>query len=423
MQLKITTKENYRYHKLVKMNSHKLYYLFLSLLIIATSCSTNTTVKSGFIQENIQFAIAQEKLQVAQIEKSGKILNPRTVKDGEVKYIVPDDWTSGFYPGTMWYIYELTGDSTWRTYARKYTEAIDTIKYMTWHHDVGFMVQCSFGNGLRLGEEKYKEVILQSAKSLSTRFRPVAGIIQSWNVDKGWQSERGWECPVIIDNMMNLELLFNATKLSGDSSFYKIAVSHADKTMKNHYRPDYSCYHVVDYSLADGSIRNKHTAQGFAHESAWARGQAWGIYGFAMCYRETKDIQYLRQAQKAFEFVVNHKNFPSDFVPYWDFDTPKIPNEPRDASSAAILASALYELSTFENPEYYKGWADKIMQSLASPAFRAKTGENGNFILMHSVGSIPHGNEIDVPLNYADYYFLEALKRKRDLENMAKPTN
>jgi uncharacterized protein YyaL (SSP411 family) len=193
--------------------------------------------------------------------------------------------------------------------------------------------------------------------------------------------------------------------------------------MKNHYRPDYSCYHVVDYSLKDGSIRNKHTAQGFAHESVWSRGQAWGIYGFAMCYRETKDIKYLRQAQKAFEFVVNHKNFPADFVPYWDFDAPKIPNEPRDASSAAILASALYELSTFENPKYYKGWADKIMQSLASPAFRAKLGENGNFILMHSVGSIPHGNEIDVPLNYADYYFLEALKRKKDLENIAKPIN
>ncbi len=423
MQSKTSTKENYRYYTLVKMNRPKLYYLFLSLLIIATSCSTNSVVKPGFIQENIQFAAAQEKRQVEQIEQSGKILNPRTVKDGSVKYVVPDDWTSGFYPGTMWYMFELTGDSTWRTYARKYTEAIDTVKYMTWHHDVGFMVQCSFGNGLRLGEEKYKEVILQSARSLSTRFRPVAGIIQSWNVDKGWQSERGWECPVIIDNMMNLELLFNATKLSGDSSFYKIAVSHADKTMQNHYRPDYSCYHVVDYSLADGSIRNKHTAQGFAHESAWARGQAWGIYGFTMCYRETHEIKYLRQAQKAFEFVVNHKNFPIDFVPYWDFDAPKIPNEPRDASSAAILASALYELSTYEKGEYFKGWADKIMQSLASPAFRAKLGGNGNFILMHSVGSIPHGNEIDVPLNYADYYFLEALKRKRDLENKTKPTN
>jgi hypothetical protein len=405
------------------MNRHTHLFLVIILVITAISCSTNTNVKSGFIQENIQFAAAQEKLQVEQIEKSGKILNPRTVASGVVKYIVPDDWTSGFYPGTMWYMFELTGDSTWRTYARKYTEAIDTVKYMTWHHDVGFMVQCSFGNGLRLGEKEYKEAILQSAKSLSTRFRPVAGIIQSWNVDKGWQSQRNWECPVIIDNMMNLELLFNATRLSGDSSFYKIAVSHADKTLQNHYRPDYSCYHVVDYSLADGSIRNKHTAQGFAHESAWARGQSWGIYGFTMCYRETHDVKYLRQAQKAFEFVVNHKNFPADFVPYWDFDAPKIPNEPRDASSAAILASALYELSTYEKGDYYKGWADKIMQSLASPAFRSKLSENGNFILMHSVGSIPHGNEIDVPLNYADYYFLEALKRKRDLEKFAKPTN
>jgi Glycosyl Hydrolase Family 88 len=392
------------------------------MLLGQMSCLTKTGVKEGFVEENIKFAAAQEKLQVAQIEKSGKILNPRTVKEGKVNYVVSDDWTSGFYPGTMWYMFELTGDSVWRTYARKYTEAIDTIKFMTWHHDVGFMAQCSFGNGLRLSEKKYKEVILQSAKSLSTRFRPVAGIIQSWNVNKGWQSQRGWECPVIIDNMMNLELLFNATKLSGDSSFYKIAVSHADKTLQNHYRLDYSSYHVVDYSMADGSVRKRCTAQGYSDESSWARGQAWGIYGFTMCYRETHDIKYLRQAQKSFEFVVHHKNFPTDFVPYWDLDAPKIPDEPRDASSAAILASALYELSTYERGKYYKGWAEKIMQSLASPAFRARLGENGNFILMHSVGSIPHGNEIDVPLNYADYYFLEALKRKRDLEKIAKPT-
>jgi len=276
------------------------------------------------------------------------------------------------------------------------------------------MIQCSFGNGYRLGEEQYKEVIIQAAKSLSTRFRPVAGIFQSWNVDKGWQSERGWECPVIIDNMMNLELLFNATRLTGDSSFYQMAVSHADQTIKNHYRPDFSCYHVVDYSMTDGTVRNRHTAQGYAHESSWARGQAWGIYGFTVCYRETRDPKYLQQAQKAFEFVVNHKNFPSDLVPYWDFDAPKIPDEPRDASAAAIMASALYELSGYEKREYYMGWADKIMVSLSSPAFRAKRGENGNFLLMHSVGSIPHGAEIDVPLNYADYYFLEALVRSRN---------
>jgi hypothetical protein len=386
-----------------------------SLLLSVISCSTPTNKTDRFIEENVQFAISQEKLQVEAIEKSGKILNPRTVANGKVKYIPMDDWTSGFYPGTMWYMYELTGDSVWKSFAKKYTEAIDSVKYLSWHHDVGFMIQSSFGNGLRQGEAEYKAVILEAARSLSTRFRPVAGITQSWNIDKGWQSSRGWECPVIIDNMMNLELLFNATRLSGDSSFYKIAVSHADQTMKNHYRTDYSCYHVVDYSLKDGSVRSRQTAQGFAHESSWARGQAWGIYGFTVCYRETHDPKYLQQAQKAFNFVISHKNFPADFVPYWDFDAPKIPDEPRDVSAAAIMASALYELSDYGNGEFYKDWADKIMNSLASPAYRAKLGENGNFLLMHSVGSIPHGAEIDVPLNYADYYFLEALKRKSNL--------
>ncbi len=395
------------------MWSKRYLTVYLAFTLLILGCSIPTKPKSDFAEESTRVAIAQEKLQVEAIEKSRKILNPRTVADGKVKYISMDDWTSGFYPGTMWYMFELTGDSTWKNNARKYTEAIDSVKYLTWHHDVGFMIQCSFGNGLRLGENSYKEVIIQAAKSLSTRFRPAAGIFQSWNVDKGWQSQRGWQCPVIIDNMMNLELLFNATRLSGDSSFYKLAVSHADQTIKNHYRPDYSCYHVVDYNPTDGSVRSRQTAQGFAHESSWARGQAWGIYGFTVCYRETHDPKYLLQAQKAFEFVVHHKNFPSDFVPYWDFDAPKIPNEPHDASAAAIMASALYELSSYENGEYYKGWADKIMQSLSSPAYLAKTGENGHFLLKHSVGSIPHGAEIDVPLNYADYYFLEALLRSK----------
>lgn len=399
------------------MRKSVLQIIPVLFVLLVRGCHSPSKTTLSFVTKNTEFARTQEKLQVEAIEKSGKILNPRTVADGKVKYISPEDWTSGFYPGTMWYMYELTGDSTWRTYARKYTQAIDSVKYLTWHHDVGFMIQCSFGNGYRLGEKAYRDVIIQAAQSLSTRFRPVAGIIQSWNVDKGWQSQRGWECPVIIDNMMNLELLFNATKLSGDSSFYKIAVSHADQTIKNHYRPNYSCYHVVDYSLKDGSVRNRHTAQGYTHESSWARGQAWGIYGFTVCYRETHNPKYLEQAQKAFEFVVHNKNFPADFVPYWDFDAPKIPNEPRDASAAAIMASALYELSTFGNGEYYKGWADKIMASLASPEYRAKVGVNGNFLLMHSVGSIPHNQEIDVPLNYADYYFVEALSRKKLLKS------
>jgi hypothetical protein len=393
------------------------------LLACAAGCAAMAALPIAFLKDNIQFAVAQEELQVGVIESSGQVLNPRTFADGKVKYISPEDWSSGFYPGTMWYLYELTGDSTWKTYARKYTRAIEPAKDLKWHHDIGFIIQCSFGNGLRLGEERYKEVILQAARSLQTRFRPSAGVFQSWNVDRGWQAERGWECPVIIDNMMNLELLFHAARLSGDSTFYKQAVSHADRTLQHHYRPDDSCYHVVDYSLRDGSVRQKHTAQGAAHASAWARGQAWGIYGLTVCYRETHDPKYLRQAQKAFGFVVTHKNFPPDGVPYWDFDAPKIPEEPRDASSAAILASALYELATYEKGPFYRGWADKIMTSLASPAYRATLGGNGNFLILHCVGSLPHNAEVDVPLNYADYYFLEALLRAggRDAQRTNAP--
>ena len=260
----------------------------------------------------------------------------------------------------------------------------------------------------------YKDVIIEAAKSLSTRFRPAAGVIQSWDEDRGWQGTKGWMCPVIIDNMMNLELLFEASKMANDTTFRHIAISHANATMEYQYREDNSCYHVVDYDKINGGVRGKCTAQGYADESAWARGQAWGLYGFAVCYRETKDPRYLEMAEKIYNFIFNHKNMPADLIPYWDFDAPNIPNEPRDASAAAVIASGLYELSEYK-PEYKKT-ADKIMASLSGDAYRAIVGTNGNFILMHSVGSIPHDAEIDVPLNYADYYFLEALMRKRNLD-------
>ncbi len=392
---------------------------FILIAIIAAGIfSQSCQNKSGeaatdFIGENVKFAAEQYGLQIAEIEKSDKVLNPKSIINGKMKYIPPQEWTSGFFPGSLWYIYELSSDEKWKPLATKYTEALDTIQYFTGNHDVGFMIYCSYGNALRLtGNEAYKSVIVNAAKSLSTRFRPGAGIIQSWNANK----KKDWTCPVIIDNMMNLELMFEATKFSGDSSFYKIAVTHADNTIKHHYRPDYSTWHVVDYDPETGDIRHKNTHQGFSDESAWARGQAWGIYGFTLCYRETGDRKYLEQAEKAFEFLANHPNMPADGVPYWDFNAPNIPNENRDASTAAILASALYEMSTYDNSEYYKGWADKIVQSLSSAEYRANLGENGHFILKHSVGSLPHNSEVDVPLNYADYYFLEALKRKRDLE-------
>ena len=384
----------------------------------AISCNTETDI----ITENIGNAKVQIGALMEASEAGDTVRIPSSFQDGEIVYVPTDDWVSGFFAGTLWYMYELTGDEMWAEHARKHTEILDSIQYLTWHHDVGFMIYDSYGNGLRLKNiPEYKDVCVTTAKSLSTRFRPGAGIIQSWNVDRGWQSERGWTCPVIIDNMMNLELLFKATEFSGDSTYAKIAISHADKTLENHFRPDYSCYHVVDYDPETGEVLHRCTAQGYADESAWARGQSWALYGYTVAYRFTGDEKYLKQAENVAGFIFNDPNMPEDLVPYWDFDAPDIPDAYRDVSSAAVNASALYELSYLTGKASYKEKADRIIESLSTPAYRAAQGTNGGFILMHSVGSIPHGSSIDVPLNYADYYFLEALIRKRNIENGMAP--
>ncbi|MBO4944885.1 MAG: glycoside hydrolase family 88 protein [Muribaculaceae bacterium] len=408
----------------------KKILLMAGCALLAVACMSAKAPSKSKISDAqaIENAKKQMGLQIQAIEadKSGKVLNPVTTKRNRFStgYCGYADWRSGFFPGSTWYLYELTGDKSLLPLAVKYTEAISQAKTLTWHHDIGFIINCSFGNGLRLADKpEYRDVMIEAAKSLCTRFREGAGVIQSWNVTgDSWQAKRGWECPVIIDNMMNLELLFEATKLSGDSTYYKVAVKHADNTLKNHFRPDASCYHVVDYALADGAVRHRQTAQGFADESVWSRGQAWAIYGYTMCYRYTKDPRYLAQAISTFDFMKNHPDMPADLIPYWDMSADDIPNEPRDASSAAVIASALYEMSIYDAPrgKEFKSYADKMMQSLASADYTAKPGENGRFILMHSVGSIPHNSEIDVPLNYADYYYLEALKRKRDLEKKKK---
>ena len=373
--------------------------------------------RAPIIDENVAVAEQQIAMLADSSETGGVIRIPSTYKNGRIDYVPTDDWVSGFFAGTLWYMYELTGDEAWAARAQKHTEILDSIQYLQWHHDVGFMIYDSYGNGLRLKNiPGYREVIVQTARSLATRFREVPGVIQSWDADRGWQGERGWQCPVIIDNMMNLELMFKASEFSGDSTFRHIAVSHADRTMKEHFRDDYSCYHVVDYDLTDGHVRGRCTAQGYADDSAWARGQAWAVYGFTTCYRYTGDKRYLDHAEKVAGFMLNDVNMPADLVPYWDYDAPNIPDEPRDASTAAVLASALYEMYTYTQNALYCEKADKIIESLSSPAYRAPVGENGGFLLMHSVGSIPHGSNIDVPLNYADYYFLEALIRKAHVD-------
>ncbi len=396
----------------------KIRKLLLSLgvfLMTPAFCHAENNDISNVINNDINFSTRQYSLMLQQIGREGKVRIPKTIdKLGRMVYIPIDDWCSGFFPGSLCYLYQLTNDKSWLLQSRRFTEALDSIQYLTWHHDVGFMIGSSYLNIYRLSPNKaYKKAIIQTAKSLCTRFRKKAGVIQSWNVDRGWQSKRGWTCPVIIDNMMNLELLFEATRLSGDSTYWKVAVSHANKTLENQFRKDGSCYHVVDYDPNNGAVLHRQTAQGYADNSAWARGQAWAVYGYTVCYRYTHDRKYLDQAVKTLNFVMQNPNLPDDLIPYWDFDAPNIPNEPRDVSSAACIASALYEMNNYLPDNGYTSLADRIIRSLSSPKYRAPLGKNGCFLLMHSVGSIPHNNEIDVPLNYADYYFLEALTRRK----------
>jgi len=396
----------------------KIRKLLLSLgvfLMTPAFCHAENNDISNVINNDINFSTRQYSLMLQQIGREGKVRIPKTIdKLGRMVYIPIDDWCSGFFPGSLCYLYQLTNDKSWFLQSKRFTEALDSIQYLTWHHDVGFMIGSSYLNIYRLSPNKaYKKAIIQTAKSLCTRFRKKAGVIQSWNVDRGWQSKRGWTCPVIIDNMMNLELLFEATRLSGDSTYWKVAVSHANKTLENQFRKDGSCYHVVDYDPNNGAVLHRQTAQGYADNSAWARGQAWAVYGYTVCYRYTHDRKYLDQAVKTLNFVMQNPNLPEDLIPYWDFDAPNIPNEPRDVSSAACIASALYEMNNYLPDNGYTSLADRIIRSLSSPEYRAPLGKNGCFLLMHSVGSIPHNNEIDVPLNYADYYFLEALTRRK----------
>lgn len=342
---------------------------------------------------------------------------PRTFEHGKLVTVDWRDWTSGFFPGTLWYLYEATGDPVWRTRAEQFTANVAPAQHNRSTHDVGFVLTCSFGNGLRLTDEPdYRSVLLNGAASLATRFNPTVGAIRSWD----WA--RQWKYPVIIDNLMNLELLLWAARAGAEPQFRAIALRHADTTLRNHFRPDASCYHVVDYDPETGRVRSKVTHQGSAHNSAWARGQAWAIYGYTMLYRETGESRYLQQARATADFVMRHPRLPADKIPYWDFDAADIPHAPRDASAAAVIASALLELSTLlpgDDARAYAGFAEAQLRSLASPAYLAAVGENGGFILKHSTGNLPRHGEIDVPLTYADYYFLEALLRLRRLNPKA----
>lgn len=382
------------------------------------------------VSSALQESVSQYKFLMTQVAPG---VLPRTFQDGRLATVNPPAWISGFYPGTLLYLYEYSGDSTIRQEAFSRLQLLEQLKTVTANHDLGFMMYCSYGNAWRLtGNPQYKSILVRAAQSLATRFDPQMNCIKSWNQVKSLDGKRMLNFPVIIDNMMNLELLFFASKATGEPYYRDIAVKHAETTMANHLRADYSCYHVINYDPQTGNAVNKETQQGFSDNSTWSRGQAWGIYGFTMVYRETKEKKFLEVARKMADHFLDHPNLPADKIPFWDFnvnqpgyvpqwkyDRDKYPVVPRDASAAAITASALIELAGYVEGALSKKYmqaAEDMLQSLSSPAYRSAPKANGGFLLMHSSGGVPGNVEVDVPLSYADYYYVEAMMRYRAIQ-------
>ncbi|MBI9070248.1 MAG: glycoside hydrolase family 88 protein [Melioribacteraceae bacterium] len=385
-------------------------FSFLIMVALIVGCTTKKDEKiitKEFIETQLNFSVEQYKLMAEACPDS---LFPRTFQNG--RFVTSDSrwWCSGFYPGALVYLYEYSKDNTIEAEIYNKFEYLEKEKLNSSDHDIGFKINCSFGNMLRVTKDtiKYAPILKDAAISLLSRYNPDVGVIRSWG---RWN--KAWQYAVIIDNMMNLELLLVADKLEGNKEFYDCAISHADKTRENHYRKDNSTWHVVSYDSVTGIPHVKQTHQGQANESAWARGQAWGLYGYTVMYRETGEQKYLDQAIKVAEYMLNHKNVPDDLIFYWDYDAKDISNALRDASAAAITASALITLSEYAElkSDKYLTAAKEIIKNLSSPKYRAESGENGNFLLKHSVGSLPNNSEVDVPLSYADYYYVEALMK------------
>jgi rhamnogalacturonyl hydrolase YesR len=388
------------------------------LFIIAplSAQSSDPPPLKNVIDDALRFALRQSLGMAASLRDASGMLPKTTDRNGALVTCTSQWWTSGFFPGTLWYLYEYSGNDSVKYYADEFTRRVADQQFTTDNHDVGFMINCSFGNAYRItGDTAYRSALLNASRSLLTRFNPTVAAIRSWNTDK---RNRQWQYAVIIDNMMNLELLLKSAEEFNQPRFAAVARTHANTTLKNHFRPDNSSYHVVSYDTLTGHPHAKQTAQGFSDGSAWARGQAWGLYGFTMMYRFTKEPKYLSQAQKIADFILHHPRLPDDKIPYWDFDAPDIPDTYRDASAGAIICSALIELSRYGTPELRKEYlavAERQLRSLSSPQYRSAPGSYANFLLRHSVGSIPHGTEIDVPVAYADYYYVEALIRMKEI--------
>ncbi|WP_245949379.1 glycoside hydrolase family 88 protein [Echinicola strongylocentroti] len=405
------------------LESRTITIALLSGLLVLGACNgqkqnneQETVKKEGFnVDAQLDYCLAQAEKTLQMIPEDSVF--PRTINKGETawRYVPVEDWTSGFWPGTLWYLYEYAQTDQWKAAADKYTRFLTPLSQRPpLDHDIGFQVYCSFGNGYRLtGEPDYKQAILGAAEQLTTLYNPNVGTILSWPRDvpnMEWPQHN-----TIMDNMMNLELLLWSADNGGKEKYESIAIDHAQTTMEHHFREDYSSYHVVVYDRESGDKIKGVTHQGYSDSTMWARGQSWAIYGYTMVYRETKDPEYLEFAEKVTDVYLSQ--LPEDLIPYWDFSAPDIPNAPRDASAAAVTASALLELGSYvggEKGAKYQDLAEKMLQELSSD--RYQSGEKNSAFLLHSTGHYPAGSEIDASINYADYYYVEGLIRLKKLK-------
>jgi hypothetical protein len=370
--------------------------------------NSNAPVTTLELSNLFQFAAIQLSNTVVQMGNTNTY--PRsTMSNGRWTTVNNSDWTCGFFPGSLWYLYQQTGDTNYEKWAQEWTAGIAAQQFNTNTDDVGFMFNTSFGNGYRItSNSTYKSVLIQAAHSLTNRFNAIVGCL----ADDLLLAPP--EFQVIMDTTMNTELLYQAADINGDATMSAKAISHAERTMTNQIRPDDSTFHLVLYSTVNGALLYQGTRAGYSASSTWARAHAWSIYGFTMAYRETGYLPFLNTASRVADYYLT--NVPSDYVPYWDFDAPNLPNAPRDSSTAAITLSALIQLSQLatnmqDSATFWTG-AHNILESLGSTNYLAQ-GTTSSGILLHGTGNPPQISdpEVNVSLIYGDYYFIEALRR------------
>ena len=399
----------------------------ISQISMAQKVQTAAQVPALDVDKQLQYCHKQVKRALTELQqKDGSYdytMEPRNILKGDkqkgwnCRKATAEEWCDGFWPGILWMDYRNTKDEAVRKAAEGYTESLKGIAYRPcYDHDIGFLMFCSYGKGYEVNHsQEYKNVILASADSLATLFNPIVGTILSWPREV---KPRNWPHNTIMDNMMNLDMMFWAAKNGGNKLLYDLAVTHAKTTMQNHFRPDGSCYHVAVYDTINGNLIKGVTHQGYADNSMWARGQSWAIYGYTMVYRYTHNKMFLDFAQKVTDIYIKRlKETSDDLIPLWDMDDPRgVKGAPRDVSASCVVADALLELQQYvggEKGEEYKQFAIQSLAQLSTDKYQS--GKKNVAFLMHSTGHHPAGSEIDASIIYADYYYLEALNRMKDM--------